>query len=221
MGGRLPKGNQHQRAGNPGLETVVKVYTSHRRVVDKGTVVTKLIAEGILQEGDFKDLCSCSDCTADHEQICVQPRCPKHGIEAQGGRALVDSDVPSMDYPDAPSKTKTIVRERNVMEVEDVVEQVVGEEKDVEQDGPEEAGEVEDSDSDFEDDGVTMQVACTKKDCRRWRKVERAWWGAQQTARPEPPYRFVCSNATRVGTQVQRRSNGKCDHCWLLDCICV
>ena len=205
------------------LEKVVKVYTSHRRVVDKGSLVEKLIKEGKLQEEEFKDLCICSDCSPDHQQICVQPRCPKHGIEALGGRRLTDSDVPSMGYPEKPSKTKTIVRERNDMEVEDVVEQVVGEEKDVDQGDPEEGVEVEDSDGDFEDDGVTMEVACTKKECRRWRQVERRWWAAQQTVRPATPYRFVCNNATRVGEGplVRRRCNGKCDHCWELDCVCV
>ena len=171
-----------------------KEYSSHRRVLDGTGVVERLKSSGVLVDADFVGLCSCSRCDTMQVQICEQPRCVHHGIEARGGRKLTDADVPTMGYlkndaagDDEPEPAVGVAAAPADDEAE--LKEVDPEEVDSADEDP-----GDDIIDDSGDDIGEVLAPCTRPKCRKWRTVEKEWLDDK---RADSEFMFTCRDANK------------------------
>ena len=202
-----------QQVSTTDIVSVVQTYTSHRRVTDTKNVVVTMLAEGKLQESEFRGLCSCLECitkdpnmssglnfcsSADLAPRCAQPRCKEH---ASYKDRVGEEAVKMMNDDEVESRLKCY--KPGHVAVEEVA---FGEDCET-------VEIVNDGDSDVDDDESDQEeqaVACCRRNCRRWRDVPVGLVAAKAldylSAHVDGEYLFTCSDAGM-------RCSTTCKHC--------
>ena len=135
--------------------------------------------------------------------------------KAKGGAPLTDADGSRLGDLQAPKKGDEEKIDSPEDDEEEKAEEAQGEDEQQQQqvEGEEEEEEEEGEECSADEEG-NVSIACTIKNCRKWRDVEQAWLANKEAE--DEDFMFQCKHASK-------RCRDACDYCeqrsWC-KCVC-